>query len=67
MAEGLKVYFDKALQPCLLYPLEQGQADGVLAGGKTPSSIYGAEHFVRLFVKLPDIYPGHSVSKDQAS
>lgn len=29
----------------------------MLAGGQAPSSIYGAEHLLRLVVKLPELLP----------
>lgn len=29
----------------------------VLADGALPSSVYGAEHLLRLFVKLPELLP----------
>lgn len=54
---GLSAYFDKSLAHCLLYPCERAQARRVLAGGALPSSLYGAEHLLRLFVKLPELLP----------
>ena len=62
-AAGLKAYFDGALRPSLLYPEERAQAEAALAGGeggnaaKEPSAVYGAEHLLRLFVKLPELMP----------
>lgn len=40
-------------------PAEDGQAagGGSGGGGKAPSELYGAEHLVRLFVKLPELVP----------
>lgn len=37
------------------------------AAGRTPSHVYGAEHLLRLFVKLPEMYPAASVGKEQVS
>ena len=49
---GLRSYFDKALPVMLLYKEERGQyTDNVQEDHTniTPSSIYGAEHLLRLF------------------
>jgi hypothetical protein len=54
---GLVAYFDKALSHCLLFPSERAQARAALGGGALPSSVYGAEHLLRLFVKLPELLP----------
>jgi mortality factor 4-like protein 1 len=66
---GLKAYFDRALRPVLLYKQEHAQADALLgeegagvvaragAGPLPPSEVYGAEHLLRLFVKLPELLP----------
>ena len=37
----------------------------MLSGGRVPSSIYGAEHFLRLFIKLPELLPQTGASADQ--
>jgi mortality factor 4-like protein 1 len=54
---GLRMYFDKALPAMLLYPQERAQfATAVPPGSNAnPSTIYGAEHLLRLFVKLPEL------------
>ena len=61
IADGLRAYFDGALRPALLYREERGQAEAALAGpggtDKAPSEVYGAEHLLRLFVKLPELLP----------
>jgi len=54
---GVCAYFDKCLAHCLLYRPERGQARGALAGGALPSSLYGGEHLLRLFVKMPELLP----------
>eukprot|EP01137_Pigoraptor_chileana_P000445 Opistho-2@36653 len=52
---GLIVYFDHALGTLLLYKFERPQYAELLE--RTPdanaSTVYGAEHLLRLFVKLP--------------
>ncbi|KAG8188233.1 hypothetical protein JTE90_021254 [Oedothorax gibbosus] len=71
--EGLRVYFDFALHPLLLYPQEK--RDLPREGGprkrkrgsgdpKTspPSLEYGAPHLLRLFVRLPDLLPRMGLS-----
>ncbi|GLC45646.1 hypothetical protein PLESTB_001789900 [Pleodorina starrii] len=55
VAIGLRAYFDKALMAVLLYRSERPQAMALLADGRLPSSVYGTEHLLRLFVKLPDL------------
>ncbi|GFR44980.1 hypothetical protein Agub_g6290, partial [Astrephomene gubernaculifera] len=55
VAGGLRSYFDKALMAVLLYRSERPQAMAVLADGRLPSSVYGTEHLLRLFVKLPEL------------
>jgi mortality factor 4-like protein 1 len=37
----------------------------VLSGGRVPSSIYGAEHLLRLFIKLPELLPQAGTTGDQ--
>lgn len=64
IVDGLKTYFDKTLRPMLLYPEEIAQARKALEGGKSPSSVYGAEHLLRLFVKLPEILPYTSLDDE---
>ncbi|KAI3684667.1 hypothetical protein L6452_33892 [Arctium lappa] len=52
---GLRCYFDKALPAMLLYKDERQQYEEATANEISPSKIYGAEHLLRLFVKLPEI------------
>jgi len=54
---GLKTYFDKALPAMLLYPQERAQYASAVPQGSTsgPCTIYGAEHLLRLFVKLSEL------------
>ncbi|CAM9349965.1 unnamed protein product [Heterosigma akashiwo] len=55
-AEGLREFFDEALPLRLLYKSERKQYDDMFGdpSGKKPSEVYGAEHFLRLFVVLGD-------------
>ncbi|KAL3514417.1 hypothetical protein ACH5RR_027134 [Cinchona calisaya] len=56
VVNGLRRYFDKALPAMLLYKNERQQyEEAIAADSVAPSAIYGAEHLLRLFVKLPDI------------
>ncbi|XP_071913351.1 protein MRG1-like isoform X1 [Coffea arabica] len=52
---GLRCYFDKALRVMLLYKKERQQYDEAISDNVSPSSVYGAEHLLRLFVKLPEL------------
>ncbi|KAL2531818.1 Protein MRG1 [Abeliophyllum distichum] len=53
--KGLRYYFDKALPGLLLYKTERQQYNEAISDNVSPSSIYGAEHLLRLFVKLPEL------------
>eukprot|EP00252_Welwitschia_mirabilis_P009385 TRINITY_DN2195_c0_g1_i1.p1 TRINITY_DN2195_c0_g1~~TRINITY_DN2195_c0_g1_i1.p1 ORF type:complete len:396 (+),score=91.11 TRINITY_DN2195_c0_g1_i1:169-1188(+) len=54
---GLRSYFDKALPSMLLYKQERQQYSEAVSEtvNVAPSSVYGAEHLLRLFVKLPEL------------
>ncbi|KAH0683952.1 hypothetical protein KY290_023610 [Solanum tuberosum] len=52
---GLQCYFNKALPAMLLYKNEREQFEESIKEDVSPSSVYGAEHLLRLFVKLPEI------------
>lgn len=57
ITHGLRCYFDKALHFCLLYSSERRQEAKYLMGNaRVASSVYGAEHLLRLFVKLPELF-----------
>lgn len=49
--KGLRCYFDKALPVLLLYSKEKSQYNEIVDEGVSPSTIYGAEHLLRLFGK----------------
>ncbi|XP_043712843.1 protein MRG1-like isoform X1 [Telopea speciosissima] len=53
--KGLRCYFDKALPVMLLYKKERQQYREAIADNVSPSTVYGAEHLLRLFVKLPEL------------
>lgn len=49
---GLRCYFDKALPAILLYKKERLQYREGFSDNTSPSTIYGAEHLLRLFGML---------------
>mmetsp|Transcript_5262 Transcript_5262/g.10036 ORF Transcript_5262/g.10036 Transcript_5262/m.10036 type:complete len:279 (+) Transcript_5262:115-951(+) len=60
---GIQTYFDKALPNILLYTQERGQCEKVLKNNKRASEVYGAEHLLRLCIKLPELLPYNSMDK----
>lgn len=62
---GLRSYFDKALPVMLLYKSERKQYEELCAEhNRPPSIVYGAEHLLRLFVKLPEIFRDVKIEKE---
>ncbi|WCJ31279.1 Chromatin modification-related protein EAF3 [Euphorbia peplus] len=53
--KGIRSYFDKSLPVMLLYKKERQQYDDAVKNDTSPATIYGAEHLLRLFVKLPEL------------
>jgi len=61
MVDGLSLYFDQALPTRLLFKQEIGQHTAMMRSsskdtnleGKCMSEIYGCEHLLRLFIRLP--------------
>lgn len=49
---GIRCYFDKSLPAMLLYKSERKQYEEAITDQVSPSSVYGAEHLLRLFGKL---------------
>jgi len=47
--KGIRCYFDKALPVLLLYNKEREQYHELVVDNVSPSTIYGAEHLLRLF------------------
>ncbi|SCV68265.1 BQ2448_386 [Microbotryum intermedium] len=69
VAAGLGMYFNKALGNNLLYKFERGQYAEQLANlpaGRQLSSIYGAEHLLRLFVNLPELLAHTTMDPESA-
>lgn len=50
--KGLRCYFDRALPVILLYNNERKQYQDFVTDNVSPSTIYGAEHLLRLFGML---------------
>jgi len=73
VVDGLKVYFDRALGSTLLYRFERPQHEEVLAKLKEEkqdkdihmSEIYGAEHLLRLIVRLPSLFQHTTMDESQ--
>ncbi|XP_074304236.1 protein MRG1 isoform X2 [Silene latifolia] len=61
---GLRCYFDKALPLMLLYKKERQQYHESVTNNVSPSTIYGAEHLLRLFVKLPELLAYVNMEED---
>ncbi|XP_039050310.1 protein MRG1-like [Hibiscus syriacus] len=53
--KGIRSYFNKALPVILLYKSERKQYRNTITEDICPSIVYGAEHLLRLFVKLPEL------------
>ncbi|KAI8369735.1 MRG-domain-containing protein [Blakeslea trispora] len=61
--QGVLLYFNKMTESSLLYRSERKQFEE-LCTDKEPSSIYGAEHLLRLFVELPNIISATNIDTD---
>ncbi|XP_051150057.1 protein MRG1-like isoform X2 [Andrographis paniculata] len=64
VVDGLRSYFDKALPVMLLYKQERRQYREAITDNLSPSSVYGAEHLLRLFVKLPELLSCMHIEKE---
>ncbi|OQU84822.1 hypothetical protein SORBI_3004G129300 [Sorghum bicolor] len=62
--KGIRCYFDKALPAMLLYKKERDQYAEEVKGDVSPSTVYGAEHLLRLFVKLPELLAFVNMEED---
>ncbi|PHZ12730.1 MRG-domain-containing protein [Rhizopus microsporus ATCC 52813] len=61
--KGIRLYFNKTLGSLLLYRNEHDQYTELCAN-KEPSSIYGAEHLLRLFVEMPNLLAQASIDAE---
>ena len=68
---SLRKFFDLAVGKHLLYALERRQYMIIRAemekSGKTPSEVYGPDHLLRLFAKLPDLLPHTDVTEEEVA
>lgn len=64
ITKGLCSYFNKALPVMLLYKNERKQYTDAIKENVSPSTIYGAEHLLRLFVKLPELLAYANIEED---
>ncbi|CAD7699820.1 unnamed protein product [Ostreobium quekettii] len=67
LATGIEEYFDKALGSYLLYGMEQDESDKLTGAGTCASAVYGAEHLLRLLVKLPSLLLPTPLSPSQTA
>jgi len=66
VVQGIKQYFDRAVGRVLLYKFERPQFREVNEAKKGSNcDIYGAEHLLRLFVKLPELLASTDMEKDE--
>ena len=70
VADSLRTYFNAALPAILLYRFERHQYNEMFHGSKAagsdliPSAVYGAEHLLRLLLKLPFMLDSTGVDKE---
>lgn len=62
--KGIRAYFNKALPVMLLYKSERQQYEHTITEDIHPSTVYGAEHLLRLFVKLPELLLRADIEED---
>ena len=69
LADALKLYFDKALPLMLLYQQEFKQFVAVSQAEphKPASEVYGPEHLLRLFVRLPALLSQTALTRDEVT
>mmetsp|Transcript_28866 Transcript_28866/g.93931 ORF Transcript_28866/g.93931 Transcript_28866/m.93931 type:complete len:346 (+) Transcript_28866:24-1061(+) len=73
VASGLRQYFERTLHACLLYENERDQAELVIERQRdgrrhvTLAEIYGAEHLLRLFVRLEELLPRTEMTEDDVN
>lgn len=69
IADGVRDYFNEAVRPVLLYRAEMEQLEALQRKGKLPTDLadlYGPEHLLRLFVKLPGLLNKSNLDEDSA-
>ncbi|KAG2196903.1 hypothetical protein INT47_005127 [Mucor saturninus] len=64
--QGIQLYFNKLLSTSLLYRMERKQYDEVCVD-KEPSSTYGIEHLLRLFVEIPILVSQTNIDADTST
>jgi len=64
---GIKQYFDRAVGRVLLYKFERPQFKELSELKQTNCDLYGAEHLLRLFVKLPELLASTDMEKDEVT
>ena len=66
VSEGVKAYFEQALPTILLYKYEKKQWRDLKEQrkGEPVTAYYGAEHLLRLFVKLPELLSRCNMQKE---
>lgn len=69
VCDGVKAYFNQALPTLLLYKFERRQFRLVKEAqkGAEPHTYYGAEHLLRLFVKMPELLARSTLPQAHAS
>jgi mortality factor 4-like protein 1 len=66
--DGLLIWFDRALPLILLYKHEMEQYEALkrtLGEDVPPSAIYGGEHLIRIFVRIPGLVKDTSMSQGE--
>ena len=69
VADGVRGYFNEAVRAVLLYRPEMDQLEALQRNGKLPAELadlYGPEHLLRLFVKLPGLLNKPNLDEDSA-
>jgi mortality factor 4-like protein 1 len=64
VVNGIRSYFNAALGPLLLYQCERKQFDHEKKNNKRPDTLYGYEHLLRFFVKLPVLLERTQMSQE---
>jgi len=71
VCDGVRAYFNQALPSILLYKFEKKQHRELKeksgGGSAEPVSIYGAEHLLRLFVKMPELLARCAIPREHVT